>query len=188
MATLCYTESMTRRREQIESGLLKLMEVCPYAEITVKDICQKAGIPRRTFYRYFESKEDVLDSLIDELFSQCLSDRLLSVGLPKDELFQGFLEIFRFWYTLHRGKLDAIIQNGVESRLFSRATRKVQERKLHLLAAQTMDPKLMEIILMVGITNFFTLLFHWSRGGYRESPEIMARYAIEIMPQGYFKG
>lgn len=39
---------------------------------------------------------------------------------------------------------------------------------------------------MVGVTDFFTLLFYWSRSGYQETPEQMAEYAIWVLPQAFF--
>ena len=187
MATLCHTQATALRKELLEDSLCALMQGRPYQEITVKDICAQAQMPRRTFYHYFESKEDVLDSMVEGLLNQCLLDGQFAVGLRLEQLREGFLEIFRFWYGINRHKLDVLIQNGLESRLLTTASRKVREEKTSLRSAGYIDPKLMEIILMVGVTDYFTLLFHWSRGGYQESPEEMTEYAIQVLPVAYFK-
>ena len=187
MATLCHTQAKARRKELLEESLFALMKVRSFQEITVKDICAQAQMPRRTFYHYFESKEDVLNSMVEGLLNQCLLDGLFAVGLRLEQLRAGFLEIFRFWVGINRSKLDVLIQNGLESILMTTASRKVRAEKIRLHSAVDIDPKLMEIILMVGVTDFFTLLFHWSRSGYRESPEEMTEYAIQILPQAYFK-
>ncbi|MFS0647144.1 TetR/AcrR family transcriptional regulator [Siminovitchia sp. 179-K 8D1 HS] len=41
-------------------ALLKLMKKQPYKEITVKQLSKEAGLDRSTFYRNFDSKEDIL--------------------------------------------------------------------------------------------------------------------------------
>ena len=42
----------------------------------------------------------------------------------------------------------------------------IQKEQIGTLQKCNLDPKLVEIGLMVGTTDFFALLFHWSRGGY----------------------
>ncbi|MCI8937659.1 MAG: TetR/AcrR family transcriptional regulator [Lachnospiraceae bacterium] len=41
----------------------------PYTEITVKHILLEAGISRKTFYRNFSSKDDVLHTYIDTVLN-----------------------------------------------------------------------------------------------------------------------
>ena len=53
-------------RESITEALLLLMQVQPFAQITITDLVQKAGVSRVSFYRNFESKEDVLLCRLDE--------------------------------------------------------------------------------------------------------------------------
>ncbi len=56
--------SAIRSQTEITQALLALMRKFPYDEITVKQIILEAGLARKTFYRNFESKDDVLLSLI----------------------------------------------------------------------------------------------------------------------------
>lgn len=52
-------QSEQSKKWMIEA-LFMLMKTKPFNTITVKDITDKAGISRLTFYRNFESKEDIL--------------------------------------------------------------------------------------------------------------------------------
>lgn len=54
-------------KENIRSAFLSLLETEPYARITVKEITAKAGISRTTFYRHYETREDVLVDIIDSV-------------------------------------------------------------------------------------------------------------------------
>lgn len=47
-------------KHYIVTALFKLMNVYEYENIRVKEIAEKAGVGRATFYRYFKSKEDVI--------------------------------------------------------------------------------------------------------------------------------
>ena len=62
--------SAVRSKTEITQALLKLMEEYPYSEITVKQIILTASLARKTFYRNFESKDDVLCSLIKKSFRE----------------------------------------------------------------------------------------------------------------------
>ncbi len=48
-------------RHYIVQALFKLMNEYVYEKISVTDIAVKAGVGRATFYRYFKSKEDVIN-------------------------------------------------------------------------------------------------------------------------------
>ena len=45
----CNTEDSARRQRQLEQYLLELMEDVPYSGITIGQICQQAGISRKSF-------------------------------------------------------------------------------------------------------------------------------------------
>lgn len=48
-------------RHYIVEALFRLMSVHEYNKISVTDIAEKAGVGRATFYRYFKSKEGVIE-------------------------------------------------------------------------------------------------------------------------------
>ena len=62
--------SAIRSQKEITDALLALMRKHPYAEITVKQIILESRLARKTFYRNFESKDDVLLSLIRRIFRE----------------------------------------------------------------------------------------------------------------------
>ena len=53
-------------RESITEALLLLMNSKPFGQITITEIVKKAGVSRVSFYRNYESKEDVLVSYLDD--------------------------------------------------------------------------------------------------------------------------
>lgn len=57
-------------RQEISTALLKLMQEYPYAEISVKQIIMETSLARKTFYLNFRSKDDVLESILDELIGE----------------------------------------------------------------------------------------------------------------------
>lgn len=186
MAKLCQTEFANQRKELLENSLLNLLDSKRYQDITVKDICQEADIPRRTFYHYFDSKDDILDSFVENTMLNCYLDVIFDLHQGDSHIRNSFVHIFRFWQGDNRKRLDALMKNGLESRLMSHALNWVRAEHVGILGTDDLDPKLVEIGLMVGVTDFFSLLFYWSRNGYQESPEQMAEYAIWVLPQAFY--
>ena len=58
--------SALRSKALITRSLIALMHELPYEEITVKRIILDTDLVRKTFYRNFKSKDDVLYSIIDK--------------------------------------------------------------------------------------------------------------------------
>ena len=48
----------------MDEALLLLLEKKDYQYITVKEICQKAGVNRSTFYLHYETMDDLLKEAI----------------------------------------------------------------------------------------------------------------------------
>ena len=63
-----------RSKEAIVSAMLKVMKIYSYDEITVTQITQEAGLSRKTFYRHFNDKEQVLEHLFDSLYKECVEE------------------------------------------------------------------------------------------------------------------
>jgi AcrR family transcriptional regulator len=67
---------------EVEAVALGLFEARGFGEVTVDDIAEEAGISVRTFYRYFPTKEDVLQSRIDQ---RAATLRAALAARPADE-------------------------------------------------------------------------------------------------------
>ena len=65
MYTLCTTEKTAQQQQQFEQTFLQMLLESHYDDITISDLCRRAGLTRKMFYRLFEKKADVLSSLID---------------------------------------------------------------------------------------------------------------------------
>ncbi len=59
-----------RSQNLISDALIRLMRQKHFSRITVTEICREADIGRKTFYRHFELKEDVIDFQLDLLYEE----------------------------------------------------------------------------------------------------------------------
>ena len=60
--------------DYITDALLILMKQKNYKDITVTEICEKAGVTRMSFYRSFKTKDDILKRWFDSVSSRYLVD------------------------------------------------------------------------------------------------------------------
>ncbi|MBQ7275958.1 MAG: TetR/AcrR family transcriptional regulator [Bacilli bacterium] len=51
----------------MNEALLLLLEKKDYEYITIKEICEKAGVNRSTFYLHYETIDDLLEEMVDNL-------------------------------------------------------------------------------------------------------------------------
>lgn len=55
---------------KMDEAFLELLEHKDFAYITVKEICEKAGVNRSTFYLHYETIEDLLEESIQLIFDR----------------------------------------------------------------------------------------------------------------------
>lgn len=102
------------KRERIIEAGLEVMYRQGYNGTGVKDIVDAAGIPKGSFYTYFESKEAFALEALDYFayigkpdrsngMTDCLNDRKLSPLRRLDRLFSGMIDSFTHQTKFCRG-------------------------------------------------------------------------------------
>lgn len=169
MYKICHTEESSRRQRELEAGLLAAMGRLPYKKITLTELCREQNVPRKTFYRYFPTKEDCLLALVDHTLSDCNDIALKgwdgSTALDEPVL----LQFFRYWLE-HRSFLDAIRDNGLQPLLLDRTTVIVDRMKERSSFGHFARDQV-EYFIAQGL---MTTVLRWHHFGFRSSPEEMA--------------
>ncbi|WP_066248687.1 TetR/AcrR family transcriptional regulator [Neobacillus drentensis] len=76
----------------------------PLHEASIANIIKSAGIPRGSFYQYFEDKEDIYYFLLNQL-AQKNNERFIGLLKEKNgDLFETFIESFQFLITFNRNQ------------------------------------------------------------------------------------
>ena len=95
------------------------MKVYHYKEITVTQLAQESGYSRKTFYRLFEDKDDVLTVLFDALFAEFIAEFLTRNVCRYWDIVALY---FDFWET-RKDKLHLLEKNGLLPRMFENVYR-----------------------------------------------------------------
>jgi AcrR family transcriptional regulator len=175
----CTTEESVLRQRQLEGCLLQLMHTVPYPQITITDICDRAGISRKSFYRYFGSKDGCLCAMIDH----CIMDGA-SWYLPEHHekpqshaLFECFFEYWKRMSPL----LDALARNNLSINLVQQMMAYVdsEERDFHYYLGGSADDSYEQILFMV--SGLMGLVLSWHYSGFQKSPFQMASIMEKII-------
>lgn len=179
MYKICQTEQSTRRQRELEQGLLQLMLRKNYEDISVSDLCEHMQIPRKSFYRYFSSKDGALYSLIDHTLADFFQMPLPAKKTRGNAV--GDLDLFfTFWYE-NRVLLDALERSSLSGILVERANAfALQEGHLPKKLKAAPQP-LQGIALSFAVCGLLSMTLNWHRQGFPISPDEMTRLAINML-------
>ena len=123
----CNTEESAQRQRQLEQCLLELMSDVPYANIKIGQICDLSGVSRKSFYRYFDSKDGCLHALLDHIIMNA-SAYYMSNADDEDTSLTFCFRIFEYWQR-QTPLLDALEKNGQSLQLLQRMIRYILEEE-----------------------------------------------------------
>lgn len=185
MYKLCKTEQSATRQRELEHGLVAVMNTMRYEDISVSDLCEKLNIPRKSFYRYFSSKDGALHALIDHTLMEF--DVAAGYEDSKKRSMQGDLErLFLFW--LHQKPLlDALERSGLSGILIERAIDySVSEGAFAANILSNEAVRMQRSVMMFAVCGLMTMVIQWHHDGYRQSVSDMAKVAKRLLTKPLF--
>lgn len=168
-------------KEWLCQAFFNLLEKRDYDEISVKDISLEAGLARRTFYRAFKNKDDMLEyygrKIIDKYIQEL--DTLKAAKMNFDQVLNLF---FNFWWQ-QREQVRLLIKKNLFINLLAKIT--PQSPKLyeyfhapwHLKAT----PQQRAYIMSFSVGGFWNVLNSWLAKDEPEEPEEMAGLLIQAL-------
>ena len=100
-------------QDEILESLLLLMKTKGFNDISVSELCRKAGVSRMTYYRNYNRKEEVITRHLDTLFDQYVKEILaLTFKTPYDfsiKFFSYFKPERTLIQCLARSRMESLI-------------------------------------------------------------------------------
>lgn len=181
MYKLCKTEQSAQRQRQLEEGLLTAMKTKRYEEITISDLCEQMGIPRKSFYRYFSSKDGALQALLDHTLLSFEQETGILSGTGMYDAHTDLKRFFEFWVK-HRPLLEVLDRSGIIGILYQRAiTHAENEYLLPRYSGVKEGQAGKAYAVTFAISGLMSMVTRWHRGGYAETPEEMAQIAAGVL-------
>lgn len=180
MYKLCRTEQSAMRQRQLEQGLLQAMCKQRYEDISISDLCDEMGIPRKSFYRYFSNKDGALFALLDHTLMEFTQTPAVSENARKSRAIGDLEQFFMFWYE-QRKLLDALTRSRLSGLLVERATSHALHERMMPAYLLKMDEKSQRMALTFAVCGLLSIVMMWHQDGFAESPEHMAKQATKML-------
>ena len=158
---------------EIVRGLQECLKTTPLKAITVSDLYRVTGISRATFYRLFDTPEDVLIYQLDQMTEKAsvgyeIKSSQSTAQLMEDTISLG-LENHEF--------LQALIENDRHDLLYKyteKSFRKLDAAKT--IFPQDMDALEREYVIAHLSMSMVATQVTWARNGQRETAKDLMRY------------
>ena len=186
MYKLCKTEQSANRQRSLEQGLLQAMQIKHFDEISVSDLCAQLDVPRKAFYRYFDSKEGALHALLDHTLMAYESFPIIYSEGEKRTLVRELEQFFLFWIR-QKSLLDALQRSSLSGALIERAiANAATEATVPKRFLRAEEPQMQHHVTMFGICGLMSMVLQWHHSGYAESAHFMAAVAVRLLTQPLF--
>lgn len=186
MYKLCKTEQSAARQRELEEGLLRAMSHRHYDEISVSDLCDEMGIPRKSFYRYFSGKDGALHALIDHTLLSFEAYSLENGARAKGPYYGNLERFFAFWLQ-QKPLLDALGRSSLSGELVMRTIHHaLSDTGEPSLRAKKEDGKSWKHAITFCVCGLMSLVLDWHREGYALSPRQMSDIATRLLTEPLF--
>jgi len=183
----CQTEQSAVRQREMEQGLLRMMLKQQFDEITVSDLCDEIGVPRKSFYRYFSGKDGALYSMIDRALMDFEVHAIFSES-NDSQAPQRYMEMVFVYWIQHSELLDALEKSGISGLLIQRALAFSQNLDTIPRFMQITDRRLREYGTMFMVCGLMTMIVQWHHDGFSKSAAEMAELTMQLLTQPLFNG
>ena len=186
MYKLCKTEQSANRQRQLEQGLLSMMAETQYDQISVSDLCTYLQVPRKSFYRYFTSKDGALHALVDHTLMEYESINLVYKEGKKRTIHLELTQFFQFWIE-KKPFLDALQRSRMSGILVERSMS--HATAMHGIPARFLpadSPVMRQQLILFCVSGLMSMVLSWHHAGYPQSAEQIANIAARLLTQPIF--
>ena len=177
---------------RIKNGFKQLIKDMNYSSITVQDIIEKSEIGRTTFYMHFNSKDDVLKSIVTDIFFHINTpDEKLNHNYASDNSFLSLINHMLYHFKDEKELLQSILKSESHD-IFLNTLKEHQD----VLIKERMVPfyyadNVPEDILLNHLSSSLTEIILWwiCKNNCNDAPEEISYYYFSlIMPALTTKG
>ncbi|MBL3530281.1 TetR/AcrR family transcriptional regulator [Companilactobacillus zhachilii] len=176
-------ENVTRMQKQtkqwIKDSLIELLKDYDLEEITVKQIVVTADISRPTFYRYYATKEEVLEELINDMIQGYAVTAMETTATTFDEILKVFLDYFQKKQSI----IKILIRAHLTDYFISTFTKSFVEKMDEFPASWRNWKNDLQISLGVQFATggLLNVLIGWVATGCKIDSEIIVRNVMMIL-------
>lgn len=166
-----------RSKQWMLDALITLMYKKPFTQITISEIARQSQLDRRTFYRHFKSKEDIIVYRIRQLSEHFEELRHRQTPLQTKDIALRFFKLCEgdkeLLVLLHTHKLLPLLLDELNE-IFPE-----HHNRFH---GETYAPYDENYALAYHIGGFWNVLLQWLADGMKKTPEELAETLASFLP------
>jgi AcrR family transcriptional regulator len=167
----------TQSKEWIVESFFDLLSVKPLDTITISEITQNAELDRRTFYRHFKAKEDVIRYCIHKEADKCAeamrrNNNAIDIFTIAQTFFAACNGIKEMLLMLHKQDLLHLF--------FAELNILIPKYHFQFPVHEMLQVENSDFILAYNIGGLCNLLIKWLDDGCRKPPDQMAEIVVQV--------
>lgn len=153
-------------KDLLAQGLFLLMKEKPFEKITIKQICDKTGVIRGTFYNHFIDKYEALEYLIHTIFY----DDIIDIKDNEEKLKKVFEIVYEYKDFFMKGfqiegqnSFESLLQNIFNNLLFQSFQNESWERLEQVM------PK--DFFISYYTNAIIYIIKYWMKNNFKQTPK-----------------
>ena len=174
---------IVRTKSKIKKTFLLLLQQKPYNKLTITEIVNQSKINRVTFYNHFDSKEELLIEIIDDVMKDLVISyrkpyenlNLFTVNDIKPSMLMLFEHVYKysdFYSTVTNSDILIELQNRMIDEL----------KNLALKDFSMINSNIDRVIYAEWYAYaIYGIILEWIKKGYSHSPKYMAEQLLDLV-------
>lgn len=170
-------------KQKMVQALLKLMNQYDYREITVTQITQEAQLSRKTIYRLFSAKDEILALFFEELFQECFTQ----IKALKLQHYWDVVQLFFDFWEKRKDLLSLLQKNNLLPRVFEQSYQYSMQVFAFIRSKETADSLSLPLpyMLAYSVGGMHSMLLKWVEKGMDiPSAELISKLKSGFMSAG----
>lgn len=168
-------------KRMLKEGLLRLLRTKELKKIRVCELCEESGINRATFYRHYETTQDVLFELERDIALQMFP----SSGTPLElSQVKARLEKVCVFVKENSEVLQILFRCNAEEDMMRRVSefyKSYVDLKIRERQELRVDPETAKSIVSFLAGGFYCLMRQWVEAGMPQTPQELAEIAVRLI-------
>ena len=137
------------KQETLINAAMKEFSRVQLFEASISNIVRSAGIPRGSFYQYFDDKEDAFYFLLDNHCKEMQKNFILSLKKVDGDIFETFIEMFQSMMKNFQNQENRSFFKNI----FLNMNHKTENTLTHNVNEKMCNDQFSEIIGLINTTN-----------------------------------
>lgn len=179
---------ITKTEEKLYLALEELLNTKKYNDIVVQDILDISKVSRGTFYAHFKNKEDLLLSIVTNIFDHCFKkqlDKEKTHDFKNSSIFdyKAYLTHILYHFKDQSSLINSILNSDIKDIFLDKIRVSIKPIIEKIVQEKLINNKIVpyKLNLEIANENFIVIIKHWFNHNLEAIPETIASYYYSLI-------